>query len=391
MAKFNFYFIFILLTDKFNTMNKLVVLFALILTLNTFAQDHPNPETLQPGAKAVDFQLKGIDGKTYSLADFDDAKILVLIFSAPHCPTAQAYEDRMIAFQNDYKSKGVQVVMINPNSPDAVCLEEKGYTDLGDSFEEMQIRAKEKGYNFPFLYDGDTEEMSIKYGPVATPHAFVFDKNRVLKYAGRIDNSEKIGTATQHDLRNAIDAVLANKEPKVKETKVFGCSIKWKWKNEWRQKLDADWAKKEAPLEELSISELQNLMKNDSEKLRVVNVWATWCGPCVAEFSELVDTYRMYMGRDFEMYTISTDKPDKKDKVKEFLQDKNAAFNNNFILESEDKYEFIENLDPEWQGQIPYTVIMEPGGKIVWRNSGGLNFLEFRKAIVENPLIGRYF
>ena len=262
---------------------------------------------------------------------------------------------------------------------------------MGDSFEEMQIRAKDKGYNFPFLYDGDTEETSIKYGPVATPHAFVFDKNRELKYVGRIDNSEKIGTATQHDLRNAIEAVLSNKEPEVKQTKVFGCSIKWKWKNEWRQKLDADWAKKEAPLEELSISELQNLMKNDSENLRVVNVWATWCGPCVAEFSELVDTYRMYMGRDFEMYTISTDKPDKKDKVKEFLQNKNAAFNNNFILESEDKYELIENLDSEWQGQIPYTVIVEPGGKIVWRNSGGLNFLEFRKAIVENPLIGRYF
>ena len=102
-------------------MNKLVVLFALFLTLNAFAQDHPNPETLQPGAKAVDFQLKGIDGKMYSLADFDDAKILVIIFSAPHCPTAQAYEDRIIDIQNDYKNKGVQVVMINPNSPEC-CL-----------------------------------------------------------------------------------------------------------------------------------------------------------------------------------------------------------------------------------------------------------------------------
>ena len=99
----------------------------------------------------------------------------------------------------------------------------------------------------------------------------------------------------------------------------------------------------------------------------------------------------MFMGRDFEMYTISTDKLDKKEKVKEFLQNKNAALTNNFIFELENKYDLIENLDSEWQGEIPYTVIVEPGGKIVFRNSGGLNFFELRKAIVENQLIGRYF
>jgi thiol-disulfide isomerase/thioredoxin len=281
--------------------------------------------------------------------------------------------------------------MINPNSPESVCLEERGYSDLGDSFEDMKIRAGDKGFNFPFLDDGKTEETSIKYGPVATPHAFVFDENRILKYVGRIDNSEKPGTATQHDLINAIDALLAGKEIEVKTTKVFGCSIKWKWKDEWKKKLDADWAKLPVPLNTLSIDGLKKLLKNDSENLRVINVWATWCGPCIAEFSELVDTYRMFKGRDFEMYTISTDKLEKSDKVKEFLQQKNAALNNNYIFGSENKYDLIENLDPEWSGEIPYTVIVEPGGKIVWRNSGGLNFLDFRKAIVENRLIGRYF
>ncbi len=372
-------------------MKNLVVLFALFLASNSFAQEHPDPETLAPGSKAIDFNLIGVDGNRYSLSSFGNAQVLAIIFSAPHCPTAQAYEDRIMAVQNDYKDKGVQVVMINPNSPASVCLEEKGYTDLGDSFEEMQLRAKEKGFNFPFLFDGETEEMSVKYGPVATPHAFVFDKNRVLKYVGRIDDSEKPGTAKQHDLRDALDAVLAEKEPAVKQTKVFGCSIKWKWKDEWRQKLDADWAKKPAPLEELSVDGLKKLMKNDSKNLRVVNVWATWCGPCVAEFSELVDTYRMYMGRDFEMYTISTDKPENKEIVNEFLQDKDAAFNNNYIFASENKYDLIDNFDKEWPGQIPYTVIVEPGGKIVWRSSGGLDFLQFRKAIVEHPLIGRYY
>lgn len=372
-------------------MKKLVVLFTIFFSLTVFSQTHPNPETLKPGSKAIDFNLKGVDGKMYSLTSFKNAKILVIIFSAPHCPTAQAYEERIIELQKKYKDKGVQVVMINPNSPESVCLEERGYTDLGDTYEDIQIRAKDKGFNFPFLDDGETEETSVKYGPVATPHAFVFDENRILQYAGRIDDSEKIGTATQHDLRNAIDAILAGKEVEVKQTKVFGCSIKWKWKNDIRKKLDADWIKMEAPLETLSIDAMKELLKNDSKKLRVINVWATWCGPCIAEFSELVDTYRMFMGRDFEMYTISTDKLDKKENVKEFLQKKNAALNNNFIFESENKYDLIENFDKEWSGEIPYTVIVEPGGKIVWRDSGGLNFLEFRKAIVENPLIGRYF
>ena len=132
-------------------------------------------------------------------------------------------------------------------------------------------------------------------------------------------------------------------------------------------------------------------MENNSDNLRIINVWATWCGPCVAEFGELVDTYRMCMGRDFEMYTISTDKTENIEKVKEFLEDKNAALDNNFIFGTENKYDLIENLDSEWPGQIPCTVIVEPGGKVVWRNSGGLNFLEFRRAIVGHPLIGRYF
>lgn len=372
-------------------MNKLIFLALLVISHVAFSQTHPEPVTLEPGAKAIDFKLMGTDGKMYSLSSFKEAKILVIIFSAPHCPTAQAYEERIIKIQNDYKKQGLQVVMINPNSPESVCLEERGYTDLGDTFEDMQIRASEKGFNFPFLNDGETEETAVKYGPVATPHAFVFDKDRILRYVGRIDDSEKIGTAKQHDLRNAIDAVLAGKEVEIKKTKVFGCSIKWKWKNDTRKKLDSEWVKKEAPLETLSIAAMKQLLKNDSKKLRVINVWATWCGPCIAEFSELVDTYRMFMGRDFEMYTISTDKLDKREKVKEFLQSKHAALNNNFIFESENKYELIENFDPNWNGEIPYTIIVEPGGKIVWSNSGGLDFLKFRKAIVENPLIGRYF
>ncbi|MCK4826189.1 redoxin domain-containing protein, partial [bacterium] len=110
------------------------------------------PKTLEIGAKAPDFKLPGVDGKTYSLKDFNKASVLVVIFSCNHCPTAQAYEDRIIALAKDYKQKGVDLVMISPNSVTALNYSELGYSDMGDSYEEMKLRAVDKGFNFPYLY-----------------------------------------------------------------------------------------------------------------------------------------------------------------------------------------------------------------------------------------------
>src|SRR5918993_739710 len=139
-----------------------------------YAQD-PEIMPLPIGSNAPDFKLPGTDGGTYTLSSFKKAKLLVLVFTCNHCPTAQAYEDRLIKLVNDYSSKGVSVVAISPNDPGAVRLDELGYSDLGDSFEEMKLRAREKHYNFPYLYDGEKQAVAKAYGPVATPHVFVFD------------------------------------------------------------------------------------------------------------------------------------------------------------------------------------------------------------------------
>ena len=176
----------------------------------------PNPKKsvkqeviiLPTGSEAPPFNLPDVSGKYYSLDDFRDARILVVIFTCNHCPTAQAYEDRIIKFTDDYKSKDVSVVAIMPNSAFSLLPEECGYSDLDDTYESMIIRAKDKAFNFPYLYDGDDQAVSVKYGPTATPHAFVFDRKRRLAYSGRLDASEKPGTANAEDLRNAVDAVL---------------------------------------------------------------------------------------------------------------------------------------------------------------------------------------
>ena len=141
---------------------------------------------LEIGQQAPDFKLTGIDGKEYTLTSFKDAKVLTIIFSANHCPTAQAYEGRMKKLSADYDPGQMQLLAISSNHPGAVCLEELGYTDLGDTFEEMKIRASEQSFNFPYLYDGETQEVAIAYGAMATPHVFILDAERKLRYRGRI-------------------------------------------------------------------------------------------------------------------------------------------------------------------------------------------------------------
>jgi len=356
------------------------------------AQDHPpQPKTLAIGAQAPDFHLKGVDDRFYSLQDFADKPVLVVIFSCNHCPTAQAYEDRMIQLVKDYADKGVGFVVISPNDPDAVSLNELGYTDLNDSFEEMKIRARDKGYNFPYLYDGDTQQTSLAYGPVATPHVFVFDQQRKLRYTGRLDASEKPGTAHAEDARNAIEAVLKGEAVPLAQTKTFGCSIKWAWKNEWKQKLLEQWAQEPVTLEEIDLQGLKQLMKNEnSGKLRLINVWATWCGPCIVEFPEFITIDRMYRHRNFEFVSISADQLKAKAQALKLLT-KWEASNPNYIINFEDKYALIEAIDPEWNGALPYTALIAPGGEIVWRQEGIIDPLALKRAIVDHPLMGRVY
>lgn len=350
--------------------------------------EHP---TLAIGAAAPDFNLPAVDGKKYSLSSFKDARVLVVIFTCNHCPTAQAYEDRIIQLTKDYTPKGVAVVAIMPNDPTSIRLDELGYTDMGDSYAEMKMRAKDKQFNFPYLYDGATEEISKKYGPIATPHVFIFDKDRKLRYSGRIDDVEKPSKKPNNmDARNAIEALLNNKGVPLATTKVFGCSIKWAEKSDWITKAKEEWAKEPVKLDTINAEQVKELMKNNSGKLRLINVWASWCGPCVAEFGDFVTMNRMYRRRDFEFISISADDPDKKDKALQFLQSQQAS-NTNYIFSTDDRYKLIEAIDPKWQGALPYTLLVEPGGKIVYVNGGQIDPDALKRAIVENPLIGRYY
>src|SRR5277367_6143990 len=201
----------------------LPVLVCVCSILASFISFHGDEhKTLEIGASAPDFNLMGVDGKKYSLSSFANADVLVVVFTCNHCPTAQAYEDRIIKITSDYASRNVSVVAIMPNDPTCLRLDELDFSDLGDSFEDMKIRAKQKKFNFPYLYDGETEKVSRAYGPVATPHVFVFDKERKLRYEGRVDDTESAFKIPKNtDTRNAIEALLNHQDVPVKTTKVF--------------------------------------------------------------------------------------------------------------------------------------------------------------------------
>jgi peroxiredoxin len=349
------------------------------------AQDaHPEPKTLEIGSQAPDFTLKGVDDKTHTLADFAKSKVLIVVFSCNHCPTAQAYQDRLNEVYNKYTPKGVSLVVISSNSSKSLNLWEQGWSDLGDSFEEMKIRAKDKGFKFPYLYDGDDQKTAIEYGPMATPHVFVFDKDRKLQYVGSIDESMEKGNGEL--LRNAIDAVLEGRKIEKPVTKVFGCSTKWAWKTEGTIKLYKEWAALPVQVENIDTSGIKELIRNKSDKLRLINVWASWCGPCVQEFPDFVIIDRIYRSREFEFVSINADKLWRKDNVLKFLQ-KNEASNKNYIFNSDNNSELVESIDPQWSGALPYTMLIEQGGKVIYRLQGPINMLEMRKLIVGNRYI----
>lgn len=345
-------------------------------------------KTLELGAEAPDFNLPGVDGKMHSLSEYGESPILVLLFTCNHCPTAQYYEQRIMDLVSDYEGKGVQVVAISPNDPEAVRLDELGYTDLGDSLEDMKVRAEHMNYNFPYLMGGgEYEKTSLAYGPVATPHAFVFDRDRVLRYCGRIDDAERIQFVKERDLRRALDELLAGKPVSVPKTKVFGCSTKWSSKRSgvadyWKRIKSEEVSLEMVGAEELKALRANRASEDDEGKLRLINFWATWCGPCITEFPDLMTIHRMYRNREFEVVTVAANYPDEEKQVMRFLK-KQSASNPNYLFGDRDKYALIEAFDPKWGGALPYTLLVDEKGDILYREQGPFDPLKVKRLIVE--------
>ena len=373
------------------------------LCVSTLAEE--GVQDLKIGSPAPDFALPGIDGKTHRLADYKEGKLLMIFFTSNHCPTSHGAEARIKKLVADFKDKGLTFVAINPNHPDGLSIDELGYSKYNDGFEDMKKYAAEAGFDFPYLYDGDTQLTAKAYGCLATPHVFLFDAERKLRYKGRLDDSRYADEATvkSHDARNAVEALLAGKPVPVEITNPHGCSTKCKTKSTNVAAQMEKWDKTPVDIEKIDLAGVNKLRKNGTKKLRMINVWATWCGPCVKEFPELVTTARKFDMRDFEFISISVDDLPDTAKAKAFLEKRGAGLSdrarqsvkaegrttNSYIYDSTDTDALLKALDPKWAGGIPHTVLVDTDGSIVWSHNGEVNGDELRAQILKK--LGDYY
>jgi thiol-disulfide isomerase/thioredoxin len=301
--------------------------------------------------------------------------------------------------RDDLRGRSFALVAINPNHPDGLSMDELGYGTYGESFAEMTPYAREAGWDFPYLYDGELQQAARKYGCIGTPHVFVFDRDRRLRYAGRFDDSRFPDDATvkSHDARNAVEALLAGKPVTVPLTKPIGCGTKWREKKSKLAAYEAALTQLPVVVDRLDAAGLAELRRNPGNKYRLVNVWATWCAPCVEEFPVLVSLSRQFDLRDnFEFVTLSLDDPKQETHVRNFLQKQGAGVidkrvkallaegrsTNHYLYTGTSQDDLVATFDPEWPGPLPYTVLIAPGGKVIWRHNGVIDAAETRAAIV---------
>lgn len=352
----------------------------LLISMTAAAENHP---ILPVGSPAPDFALPGTDGQIHRLSDYASDPVLVVVFTCNHCPIAQMYEKRIAQLAADYNDRGVALVAIQPNDPKALRIDELDSSDVSDTLDEMKIRASYKHLTYTYLYDGDTQQVARAYGPQATPHVFIFDEKRHLRYEGRIDDSYRIELVKTHEARDAIDALLSHREVGVTHTGVMGCSTKWSEKSADRMAALKKIEEEPVSVEQVSKTELATLRANPSRKMTLIDFWATWCGSCIAEFADIQDTFRMYSVRDLSLVTISVNMPDEQPSVLRFLQKKHAT-SRNLLFSSADTASLQTAFDPSWDSAVPYTILLSADGKVLYKKLGSVDILELRRTILAN-------
>jgi peroxiredoxin len=360
---------------------RMITTFILAMSMAAAACSEPTHPILAPGSAAPNFALPGVDGKVHKLSDYAASPVLAVVFTCNHCPIAQIYEQRIEKLYENYGKRGVAVVAIQGNDPKALTIDELDSSDISDTLPEMKIRFAYKHLHYPYLYDGDTQAVTRAYGPQATPHIFIFDKDRRLRYEGRIDDSYRIEYVKTNEAVDAIEALLAGKPVAVTHTGVVGCSTKWQEKEALRAAYEQKLEAQPVSVEPVDAEGLKKLRANATGHVTLISFWATWCGSCVAEFADLQDTFRMYSDRDFELVTVSANVPDQKPAVLRFLEKKHAT-SRNLIFASDNTSALQAAFDPAWQSAVPYTVLLDADGKVLYSSLGSVDMLELHRRIL---------
>jgi peroxiredoxin len=360
-----------------------LLLFTLVVATSAAACGTAEPPRLALGSPAPAFTLPGVDGRTHSLRDYADSRVLAVVFTGNTCPASQFYEARIRQLHDDYRGKGVTVVAINPSKPAAMQLADLAHSDVGETLDDMKVRAAHRHLEYPYLSDGASQTVSRQFGVVTTPHIFVFDAARTLQYDGRIDDDARESHVKSRDARNAIDAVLAGRPAPVTRTPVDGCPVKGLAgppdPDEQRATSDTG----PVSLEMAGADELKRLRLNGTGKLLLINFWATWCAPCASEFPDLEATYRMYKSRNLELVTVSVNDPEERGAVLDFLKAHHAS-HRNLQFATSDVYALQAAFDPALPSPVPFTLLLAPQGDVRYQELGELDVTKLRRAILAN-------
>jgi thiol-disulfide isomerase/thioredoxin len=333
------------------------------------------------GSSAPRFSLPGTDQATHALDDYARSPVLAVVFTCNRCPETQRYEARLQKLYDDYRAKGLALVAINPDQAGAVKFDDLRYTDVGESLAEMKARAELRRLTYPYLSAGGST-LAAEFGVTAMPHMFVFDRDRKLQYEGRIDDDPTGAKVTSEDARTAIDAILAGKAVPVATTRVTGCRLAGPDATV-RDKEIAAFAAEPVNVEAAGPETMKALRKNGTGKLLLVNFWATWCAPCIGEFPELEDTYRMYRGRGLDFVSVSANDPEERPQVVEFLKTQRAS-HRNLQFATPDVYGLQAAFDPAMPAPVPFTLLLAPNGDVLFQELGALDAPKLRRAILAN-------
>jgi peroxiredoxin len=346
------------------------------------------------GQPAPDFTLKDLNGKTHSLKDHR-GQIAVIVFVSTECPFSNAYIERLRAIASDYSKKNVTLLGVNANP--------------AESLAQIREHAGKNKLDFTILKD-EGSRVADAYGATRTPEVFVVDGSGVLRYRGRIDNAKEIARVQRSDLREALDEMIAGKPVSVAETKSFGCPIKMVRKNaaasggqqsgiEELAFIQASYSpnlasafvpqkkparkpaaakKSAAPAAAPQVALLKpedfNKFKDAANgKVLVINFWATWCGPCIAEFPEFVALDRKYRAKGVKVVGISADEvTDIKRKVIPFIRRQKVQFDI-VVQDTDDPQQMIDAVYKEWAGELPATFVYDKQGNLVYKHLGIIN------------------
>lgn len=317
--------------------------FALMLTFISAAP--AQSPGLNIGQVAPDFALKDVQGKTHALKDYR-GKIVIVGFFSTQCPIVNAYHERIRALARDYSARGVALLGIYPNS--------------NEPRTAIKARAAEQKFNFPVLKDEGSATADL-YHAQSTPEMFVVDGTGRLRYHGRIDNSPELPRVKRHDLRAALDELLAGQPVSVTETRAFGCQIK---RGKGVATTKAATANSEQVVSLLKPADFARLREQLRGQVLVVNFWATWCGPCVAEFPEFVRIDEKYRARGVKVISISADETaELQSKVVPFIKKQNAKFDV-YVQDVDEPEEMIRQFSREWTGGLPATFVFDKQGRL---------------------------